>query len=69
MLVPFARPFMKSPARGAATSIQLASAPGLEQVSGRFFANGKPRKSSPRSYDQAIASRLWQRSDELVANG
>jgi NAD(P)-dependent dehydrogenase (short-subunit alcohol dehydrogenase family) len=67
LLVPLLRPFMKSPGQGAATSIQLASAPDLEQVTGRFFANSKPKKSSQRSYDQAAAARLWQVSDELVA--
>src|SRR5918996_6606854 len=35
-LVPFLRPFMRSPAKGAATSIQLASASDLEGVTGCF---------------------------------
>jgi len=64
--VPFLRPLMKTPARGAATSIRLASAPELEQVTGRFFAAGKPKKSSRASYDQAAAARLWQVSADLV---
>jgi retinol dehydrogenase 14 len=55
---PFMRPFMKAPARGATTSIHLASAPDLEQVTGRYFASSKPRRSSKRSYDQAAAARL-----------
>jgi retinol dehydrogenase 14 len=66
LLVPFARPFMKSPARGAATSVHLASSPELEGVTGGFFASSKPRKSSKRSYDQATAARLWQVSAALV---
>jgi len=66
LLVPFLRPFLKSPAQGAATSIHLASAPDLEQVTGRFFANSKPRRSSERSYDEAAAARLWQVSADLV---
>jgi NAD(P)-dependent dehydrogenase (short-subunit alcohol dehydrogenase family) len=65
-LVPFVRPFMKAPAQGAATSIRLASAPYLEQVTGRYFANGKPTRSAKRSYDEAAAARLWQVSAELV---
>ncbi len=67
LFVPFMRPFMKSPAQGAATSVHVASAPGLEQVSGRYFAGGKPRRSSKRSYDQAAATRLWQVSADLAA--
>jgi retinol dehydrogenase 14 len=65
-LVPFLRPFMKDPAKGAATSIHLASAPDLEQVTGRYFANRKPTRSSKRSYDQATAARLWQVSADLA---
>ncbi len=66
LIIPFARPFMKDPAQGAATSIHLASAPDLEQVTGRFFANSKPKKSSKRSYDEAAGARLWQVSADLV---
>jgi retinol dehydrogenase 14 len=66
LLIPLLRPFMKSPAKGAATSIYLASAPELEQVTGRFFANEKPKRSSERSYDEATAARLWKVSADLV---
>ena len=65
-LVPFMRPFMKTPAQGAATSIHVASAPDLAQVTGRFFANSKPKRSSARSYDEPAAARLWQVSADLV---
>jgi NAD(P)-dependent dehydrogenase (short-subunit alcohol dehydrogenase family) len=67
LLVPFMRPFMKVPAQGATTSIHLASAPGLEQVTGRYFANSRPKRSSGRSYDEATAARLWQVSADLVS--
>ncbi|MGI8722345.1 MAG: SDR family NAD(P)-dependent oxidoreductase [Geodermatophilaceae bacterium] len=43
VFIPFVRPLMKSPARGALTSIQLASAPDLQEVTGQYFSNGKPR--------------------------
>jgi retinol dehydrogenase-14 len=66
VFIPFLRPFMKTAAQGGATSIHLASAPELEQVSGRYFANSKPKKSSERSYHLAAAARLWQVSAELV---
>ena len=66
VLIPFLRRFMKTPAEGAATSIYLASAPALEQVSGCFFADSKPKTSSKLSYDQATAARLWQVSADLV---
>jgi retinol dehydrogenase-14 len=66
LFVPFVRPFLKAPEQGAATSIHLASSPGLKQVSGRYFAASKPKRSSKRSYDKATAARLWQVSAELV---
>jgi len=66
LLVPLMRPFMKSLAAGAATSVHVASAPGLERETGGYFANGRARRSSPRSYDEAVAARLWQVSAELV---
>ena len=65
-LVPFIRPFLKTPGQGAATPIRLASAASLERVTGRYFADRKPARSSKRSYDQAAAARLWQVSADLV---
>ena len=66
LLVPVMRPFMKSTAQGAATSILLASAPGLERATGRFFTSRGSKKSSKRSYDEKDAARLWQLSADLV---
>jgi NADP-dependent 3-hydroxy acid dehydrogenase YdfG len=66
LLVPLLRPFMKSPAQGAATSIQLASDPELERVTGRYFAKSESKPSSKRSYDETTAARLWQVSADLV---
>jgi NAD(P)-dependent dehydrogenase (short-subunit alcohol dehydrogenase family) len=66
LIIPFARPFMKTPAQGAATSIHLASAPDLEHVTGSYFVNSKPKRSSKPSYDETVAARLWQVSADLV---
>ena len=65
-VVPLMRPFMKTPEQGAATSIHLASSPGVEGVTGAFFANGRPRTSSKASYDTDAAARLWHVSLGLV---
>ena len=64
--LPLARPFMLSPERGAETSVFLASAPEVEGVSGKYFARRKARRSSPASYDEQAARRLWQVSAELT---
>ena len=66
LLSPLMRPFMKSTTRGAATSIHVASAPELEHVTGRYFADSKPKRSSKDSHDGATAARLWQVSADLV---
>ncbi|MGZ5213663.1 MAG: SDR family oxidoreductase [Actinomycetota bacterium] len=66
LLTPLMRPLMKSPTRGAATSVHAASAPDLENVTGRYFVDSKPKRSSKDSYDGATAARLWQVSAELV---
>jgi len=66
LLVPLLRPFMKSPARGAETSIYAASAPELVGATGGYFANSRSRRSAPQSYNQDLASRLWQVSEDLV---
>ena len=67
VLTPLARPFMKTPEQGAATSIHLASSPEVEGVTGTYFANSRPRRSSRASYDRGTATRLWQISEDLVA--
>ena len=66
LFIPLLRHLMKAPAQGAATSIYVASDPYLERVTGRYFTNSKPKKSSQRSYDQDVAARLWHISADLV---
>jgi retinol dehydrogenase 14 len=66
LFVPFLRPFMKTPAQGAATSIHVASAADLEHVTGRYFVHSKEKSSSKRSHDEAAAERLWQVCADLV---
>jgi len=60
------RPFMRSPERGADTTVYLASFPDVESVTGRYFANRKAKKSHKSSYDTATTARLWQFSADLV---
>lgn len=66
VMQPLARPFMRTPAAGAATSVYLASSLEVEGVTGRYFATRKPRTSNTDSYDTAVAARLWKVSTQLV---
>lgn len=61
-----ARPFMRSPERGADTVVWAASSPELDGVTGGYFHDRRPKRSSPRSHDEATAKRLWQVSEELT---
>jgi len=61
-----ARLFMKTPAHGALTPVYLASSPQVEGVTGRYYANRKPKTSSKASYDTTAAARLWQASANLT---
>jgi retinol dehydrogenase-14 len=60
------RPFLKTPAQGARSSIYLASAPEMDGVTGQFFVNGKPKSANKVAYDPAMLARLWQTSVGLV---
>jgi NAD(P)-dependent dehydrogenase (short-subunit alcohol dehydrogenase family) len=66
LFLPLVRPFLKSPARGAATPIYLASSPEVAGVTGRYFANRKPKTSNKVSYDMGAQARLWRVSADLV---
>ncbi len=64
-----ARLFGRKPEEGAQTSIYLASSPQLAGVTGKYFADCQPVKSSPLSYDEELAKKLWQVSLELTGKG
>jgi len=65
-LLSIAQMFGRSTKKGAETSIYLASSPEVEGVSGKYFFDGGPKKSSPSSYDIDTAIRLWDVSRELT---
>lgn len=56
----------KTPEEGASTAIFLATSPEVEGVTGRYFADGKEKRSSRASRDEAAKERLWAVSEELV---
>ena len=57
VILPLVRLFLKAPAAGAATSIYLASSVQVDGVTGRYFANRKP-KTSTKASDTDRPSRL-----------
>lgn len=60
------RPFLKTPDRGARTSVFLASAPAVERLTGLYFIDLEPARPSPAARDDGAARRLWRISAELT---
>ncbi len=55
-----------SPEEGARTSLYLATSPEVEGVSGKYFVNNGEAQSSPMSYEEGVARRLWEVSARLI---
>lgn len=60
------KPFFRSPARGADTTIHVATAPELANTSGEYLVDRKVTKPTAHARDDEAARRLWERSAELV---
>jgi WW domain-containing oxidoreductase len=67
LLHALASPFMKSAPQGAATPALLAASPGLNGASGEFWADCRPAQGSPLLHDIALATRLWDISEQVLS--
>lgn len=56
----------RSPEKGAATSIYLASSPEVQSITGKYFSDSKMIRTAPQAADTAVAKRLWEISAEMV---
>lgn len=56
----------QTPEEGAETITYLASSPDVPGITGKFFIDKKAVKSSPISYDQETAQRLWESSESMT---
>jgi NAD(P)-dependent dehydrogenase (short-subunit alcohol dehydrogenase family) len=65
-LFALAAPFLRSPEKGARTSVWLASSPALAGTTGKYFADCKEKRPSKESRDEATQERLWVASAKLV---
>ena len=61
-----ARPFFIDAAKGAETSIYLASSPEVETTTGEYFVKSKSVASNEISNDPDVARRLWDVSEDLI---
>lgn len=58
---------MKSVAQGAATQCYVAVHPGAEGISGEYWADCNIARASRHARDDALAQRLWQTTEDIVA--
>jgi len=59
--------FFRTPPQGADTAVWLATAPGLEGVSGRYFTSRREHEPAPHARDPMLARRLFEESERLTA--
>ncbi len=62
-----AKPFLITPEKGARTSVFLATAPEAEGVTGLYFDKSKPKKPTKYAEDDVAARRLWEITEQLIA--
>jgi NAD(P)-dependent dehydrogenase (short-subunit alcohol dehydrogenase family) len=56
----------RSPAKGAETSIHLASSPRVEGITGKYFYDSRVIPPAPQATDMVVARKLWDVSAEMV---
>jgi NAD(P)-dependent dehydrogenase (short-subunit alcohol dehydrogenase family) len=62
----FAPLVARSPAKGAETSVHLASSSSVEQITGKYFHNSRVVPAAPQATDMLAAGKLWDVSSEMV---
>jgi WW domain-containing oxidoreductase len=62
-----ATPFLKSPARGAATQALLAASPQVAGLTGEYWANCQIARGNTLLENPQLAGRLWDVSRDIVA--
>jgi NAD(P)-dependent dehydrogenase (short-subunit alcohol dehydrogenase family) len=58
--------FVQGAEQGAQTSIHLASSPDVAGTTGSYYVKQRPVQSSPETYDEVAAKRLWEISEALI---
>ena len=62
----FAPLVARSPAKGAETSIYLASSPSVDGITGKYFYDSQAIPTAPQATDMVVARKLWDVSAEMV---
>jgi len=56
----------RSPAKGAETSVYLATSPSVERITGKYFYDSHVIPPAPQATDMVVARKLWDVSAEMV---
>jgi NAD(P)-dependent dehydrogenase (short-subunit alcohol dehydrogenase family) len=59
----------RSPAKGAETSVYLASSPSVDGITGEYFHDSRVVPVAPQATDIVVARKLWDVSTEMVHLG
>jgi len=62
------RLFMRSPEKGAETSVYLCLEEGIEHLSGSYFRDKKPVKPVKAAQSDEDCKKLWERSEEIASS-
>jgi len=60
------KPLLKTTEQGARTSIYAATSPDLDGVTGKYFVNCRPARTSGAAKNKDLGKRLWELSEELI---
>ncbi len=58
--------FSMSPAKGAKTSVFLATDESVKNITGRYFSNCKQVEPHPAAHDKDLRKKLWEVSEKLT---
>jgi hypothetical protein len=64
---PLIKLFMISNEEGAKTTLYCATSSEVEDLSGEYFDECKPKKPSKLALDSDLADELWKKSEEWTA--
>ncbi|XP_039221488.1 dehydrogenase/reductase SDR family member 13-like isoform X2 [Crotalus tigris] len=64
--LPFGQLLLRDCDAGAQTSIYCATEEGIERLSGRYFADCRPKVPWPQARDDHMARKLWEFSESLL---
>jgi WW domain-containing oxidoreductase len=59
---------LKNIPQGAATEVYLAANPGAAGITGQYWSDCNPKEPRKDANDAAIARRLWEESEKIVAS-